>query len=170
VNVSCGVVDCGTINVTLDPSTNWWNQTWDKFKASTLGVNNDDLLARRDLLTGEKIENKFGYSNLFNPFSVSETKHSQLLDELDRIGFIAKEPKSFIRSYKMTNKEYDRLVQLYTQEVKVDGMNLNEYLTNFINSDEYDELIDGTPVGFDEPTTQKLPTKLSMLILYLINS
>ncbi len=29
VNVTCLVSDCGQVNVTLDPSTNWWNRDWE---------------------------------------------------------------------------------------------------------------------------------------------
>jgi len=28
VNVSCELVDCGIVNVTLDPLENWWNESW----------------------------------------------------------------------------------------------------------------------------------------------
>ena len=38
VNVSCGVVDCGIINVTLDPPINWWNESWNQRK--TINITN----------------------------------------------------------------------------------------------------------------------------------
>jgi hypothetical protein len=38
VNVSCGLTDCGVINVTLDPSDNWWNGSWNYRK--TINITN----------------------------------------------------------------------------------------------------------------------------------
>jgi hypothetical protein len=40
VNVSCDIVDCGDINVTLDPGQNWWDSGWVYRKQLSLTNNN----------------------------------------------------------------------------------------------------------------------------------
>jgi hypothetical protein len=69
MNVSCGIVDCGIVNVSLDPTVNWWNLTFGKRKAINLSSAVD--------------------SELVNfPIYLNVSKESEMQDDFDDIRFV----------------------------------------------------------------------------------
>lgn len=139
------------INNIIDPELKELHELFDRTKAKTLTMK-DGLYNKRDVITGEVLVNQD--ASMWNPFEKSSESSSGLVNELDRIGYVVKSTPKNIYGVKLTGKEYDDLQKYITQDVKIYDKNLKEHLLEVVNSEEYQNALDGEVYNYDGSNTK----------------
>ena len=128
------------------------------------GFNSTTVAPKRDLITGDVVNQNEAVLGGYLPIYTQKVKDDPLLNELYNIGFKPTDlPDTIIHqeggmkpAVKLDGKEKDRLHQLYTKEVKINGMNLQDYLRDLIQSDYYQSLPANGPEEYGTRTRSAL--------------
>ena len=134
----------------------------DAVKSRVYGLSKE-VAPKRDPITGEPQTVNEGLLGGYLPIQNQKVKDDPLLNELHRIGFSPKGlPDTLISNsregkadIKLDGKEKDRLHVLYTQEAKINGKNLQEFLRDLIDSPGYQRLPDNGPEQYGTNTRTK---------------
>jgi hypothetical protein len=123
----------------VDPVVREVNSLIDAFKAKT-PLLSDTLFPKRNIW-GEPLtrENMPMVPDVVSPILASTDKKSKIDNELKKLNIGFDLPKKMLQGVEMIPAERDRLIQLVGNEWKdpSNGMGLKEFLTDFIQSDDY---------------------------------
>lgn len=124
----------------------------DAVKARVYGLS-QEVAPRRDPITGEIKTTSDGLLGGYLPIYNQEVKDDPLLHELYTIGYkptalpdtLISKSREGKADIKLSGAEKDRLHVLYTQEARIGGRNLQEFLREMIQSPGYQRLPDTGP-------------------------